>query len=292
MVYQVLARGRAVASVDLAQQDHARARRAREHSEKGEELFVTIGREQLFAYEVDVPEGKYRAEYRKDEQNIPVGGKQGQLNGGNARNDHQIERETADAIHHVVVYDAFLDHFFVVQLIEDRLCGNGEDDAYEEVEAEQRIRERGQQRRKPVHDPEGDRIHGEHERELYGHLVHRGNGGQLVVVFIVRKSAVPFRRIDFNVPLFAHYVDINDAADARNEKAECRNGKPEVRAVFKAVLIFVDLAVIERLPGSLTESEGEQDSRRADQSRNVDHPCGYDRNDKTHRRKANRMRAG
>ena len=77
LIYQVFARGGAVAAVDLAQQDHARARRAREHSEKGEELFVPIGGEQLFADEVDICKGEHRAEHREDEQNAPIGGQKG-----------------------------------------------------------------------------------------------------------------------------------------------------------------------------------------------------------------------
>ena len=77
MIDEVFARGGAVAAVDLAQQYHARARRAGQHTEKGEELLVPVGGEQLFADNVHISEGEHRAQHREDEQNAPIGGQKG-----------------------------------------------------------------------------------------------------------------------------------------------------------------------------------------------------------------------
>ena len=114
LVYQVFACWRAVGAVNLAQQDDARARRARKHAEHRKELLVHIPGEERLGGQVYVYEGYDRAYDGENEEHRPVVLKQGQLYCRHARNYHQVECKAAYAVHHEVVYYLLLYYLFLL----------------------------------------------------------------------------------------------------------------------------------------------------------------------------------
>ena len=187
------------------------------------------------------------------------------MNGRHARHDHEIESKSADTIHHEIIDDLLFDDLLFVEFVEHRFHGKRQQHADKEIKPEQRVRKRGNQRGKPVHDTERRGVNRKHDRHLHGEFIHRRYNGNFVFVLVIGKAVALLAFYDFDLPFTAHDVDVNDADDTSGEEPERGDRQPEITPPRKAVILLEYIAVIERLPRALPEPERQQNARRGNQ---------------------------
>ena len=90
---QVVGSGRAQVRVDLAQQQHAGADGAGEHAVHGNEALVIVAAVNLFADDGQVDPGDDRAGDDQQDEREPQPADVLEVDGGDARDDHDIEEE-------------------------------------------------------------------------------------------------------------------------------------------------------------------------------------------------------
>ena len=262
LIDQVIRNGRLVFGIDLAEQYHTRAGSTRQHTVHRHKLLLAVAREKLSGNEVVIPISREQTDHAQDEQDVPILLDVVQTDRGDTRDDHQIEEEAAHTVHQERVDVLLFDDARAAQHIQCPLEHGCHQHAEQEVEAEEHRAEAGDKLTKHEHQTVRDHIDTQDDGDLHRHLVdaavHRNLIGALDLLGGKRRRALLLGNGD--LALFLEDVQMDDTADRRAQKAQCRDGQTEAASANKAVFCLVDITVVECLTRSLTEAEGEQNA--------------------------------
>ena len=264
---EVVGGGGLEAGVDLAQQQHAGADGAGEHAEHGDQALVIVIRVDLFAHEAQVQPGDHAAGDGQQHEGQPQTLQVAQLDGGDARHDHDIEEEAGDAVEQIIVLILPPDHAGLAALLEQHAQEHCQRRADDEVEApEQGIKRLAETRRdgadaggEPPDGEVGRQVHEDHQRDLHRELVDRvGDGDLALALEVVRGELLLVRAAPGPelAPAREHIQD-DDARDAGHEVARRRDREPEAAPAGEAQRLIARADVI-GLAGALPVAHRQQ----------------------------------
>ena len=217
-------------------------------------------------HSVHIQECNDRTDDRDNNDEQGVLGDDVDVDRGDTRDDHQVESETADAVHLVIVDVSSVDHFVFVELVHDDLdevCG---DHAPDEVEApgdgiEQRhMRPLGQEVEED-HDAECHGVRKEDQSNLDRQLVDGLAVFDLVGVFeILDLSLQGEFFLDQSAFAFVD-VDIKNADDRSDDKADGGDRQTDASSPGKGIVHRGEVDVPgQSVSGSLSVSQRKKDA--------------------------------
>ena len=252
--------GGAEAGVDFLGEDHAVGSRAGQGAEAHQEELMLKALEAFLGNQADVHKGDHRAHKAEDHDGQDVVLDIVDLNGGHARNDHQVEGEAGDAVHLIIVDVVPVHDVALAKLLDHKADQHGGQGRPQEVEAPgDAVGEIGKDAQQ-VHKAKGEGVGQGHKAGLQGELVH----GFVVRQFAVQGGGIRrhFHRqsgTDRQVaPLFVD-VDVQHAKHGRHHKADRGQRQAEAAVAGKlggGSIGEVDVPA-EGVAGALTKGKGE-----------------------------------
>lgn len=262
LVDQVICDRRLVFGVDLAEQNHTRAGRARQHTVHGHKLLLAIAREQFLCDKAVIPIGRKQTDDAQNEQHMPILLDIIEANGGDTGNDHQVEKEAAHTVHEERIDVLLFDDIRTEQHIQGPFQDGCHQHAEQKIEAVEYRAEAGDEHAEQVHQGVRNHINAHDDGDLNGHFINAAVHGDLVggLDLLGRQRSRALILGNRDLALFLEDVQMDHAADGRTQKAQCGHGQTEAASADKTVLGFINIAVVECLTGSLSEAKGQKDS--------------------------------
>ena len=150
-----------------------------------------------------------------------------------------------------------MDDIFLAQYIDHGLGQCGRKDTQQEVEPKNHRLHPRKNASQETHQVIGDHICSHDQSQLDRQLIHDFLHGHFIFPLdLFRKDRSFFQILKFDHTAAFQNVEVDDPTDTGAEEAQSRNSQTKHFPAFKAVFIFVDPAVVQRLPRSLSEAEG------------------------------------
>ena len=260
--------------VQLAEQNGAGGGGAGLHTVDGEEGLVLIIGEHSLADIAMVNIGADGAEDADNGKgNDEAGGGEGvQVDGGDGRDNHDVEHKAGDAVEHEVVGIVALHNAALTQLGQHHLNQHTENGGEEELEAPNHALDSAAETAEyagldeavnALHEEEGHNVCNENKGHLNGELVHALAEGDFVLACVLIEGHFVVGVLAGGAgdnALFAEIAKSDNAADGGGHEAHGCNGKTEGSAVFEAVAILEGVTPGVSLSGTLTIAKGEQNA--------------------------------
>ncbi len=262
LIDQVIRHGGIVIGIQFSEENYASAGGAGKHAVHCEKLLLRIGGKQLAGDVSIIIIGNKQTGNAQNQHDSPIVFQHVQADSGDTGDNHDIEKEAADALHKEHVDVLSMDKSAAAEDGDHRADKRGNKDTDKEVKAIQDGAQTGQEIAEGIQDQICNEIGGKNPRHLDTDFIHTAVHGNLVAALdVVHGEGIGMftAPVDDFVLLFED-IEVHNTADACAEEAQGSDRKPEGFTAGKGVVRFVDVAIVQRLAGSLPEPEGEQNA--------------------------------